>query len=204
MENTKLYIGYDYKEVTVSKKFELAWKDSYTNLGWEIEKIQPAIEKHAWGPLRVMAAPLAILPGHIFKNMVQDHESASKVVLNMKRNRTIQNKNELNRLQVSLETTLNEMEYLQKAKTFEASIAAYIIGLFGTIFMAFAMFSYLASNLIGCVGFAIPAFIGWIVSYATYIVIKNKKETEINKEIDAKFDTINDICMQAHEYANCE
>lgn len=36
------------------------------------------------------------------------------------------------------------------------------------------------------------------------IIYCNKKEVEINKEIDAKFKTINDICMQAHEYANCE
>lgn len=199
MENTKQYIGYDYKEVTINKKFELVWKDSYTNFGWEIERSQPAIEEHAWGPLRVMAAPLSVLPGRLFKNMVQDHVSEKKVELKMKRDRKIQNKNELNRLQVSLEAALNELEHLETTKTLGANVAAYIIGLLGTVCMAFSMFSYLASNMIECVSFAVPAFIGWIMSYVAYILIKNKREVEVNKELEAKFDTINDICMQAHE-----
>lgn len=199
MENAKQYIGYDYKEMTVSKKFEPVWKDSYINFGWEIEKSQPAIEKHAWGPIRVMAAPLAILHGEMFKNMVEDHVSTNKVELKMKRDRKIQNRNELNRLQVSLDTTLNEMEHLEATKTYGASVVACIIGLIGTVCMAFSMFSYLASNMAGCVGFAIVAFVGWIMSYVSYILLKKKREAVVDKETEVKYDTINNICMQAHE-----
>ena len=132
MEIAKQYIGYDYKEVTVSKKLESAWKDSYFNFGWELEMIQPAVEKGIWEPLRIMIAPLALLPGQLFKNMVLEHVSTTKAELKMKRNRKIPNKNELNRLQVSLEAALNEMENLEKSKTHGASVAAYIIGLLST------------------------------------------------------------------------
>lgn len=199
MENEKQYIGYDYKEITVSKKLEPAWKDCYTNFGWEMENSQPAMEKGVWEPLRIMIAPLVVFPGHFFKNMVQDHESVTKSALKMKRNRKIPNKNELNRLQVSLEATLNEMEHLEKSKALGASVAAYIIGLLGTVCMALSMFSYLASNMAGCIGFAIPAFMGWILSYVAYVLIKNRREDIVNKEMETKFDVINEICMQAHE-----
>lgn len=204
MENAKQYIGYDYKEVIVSRKLEPVWRDGYANFGWELEKSQPAIEKHAWGPLRVMVAPLAVLPGKLFKNMVQDHESSEKAELRMKRNRKIKNKNELNRLQVSFETVLSEMERLEKSKTLGASVAAYIIGLLGTVCMALSTFCYLASNVAGCVGFAIPGFSGWIASYIAFVLIRNNREQTVNKEMEGKFDTVNDICMQAHEMMICE
>lgn len=201
MENTKQYIGYDYKEVTVSKKLESAWKDSYTNFGWELEVCQPAVEKGVWKPLRIMIAPLAVLPGQFFKNMVRDHVSATKAELKLKRDRKIQNKNELNRLQVSLEATLNEMEHLEESKTMGASVAAYIIGLSGTVCMALSMFCYLAPNMAGCIGFAVPAFIGWMFSYVAYILIKNRTEKIVDKEIEIKYDAVNEICMQAHKLA---
>lgn len=201
MENAKQYMGYDYKEVTVSKKLESAWKDSYLNFGWELEMIQPAVEKGIWEQLRIMIAPLALLPKRFFKNMVLDHVSATKAELKMKRNRKIPNKNELNSLQVSLEATLNEMENLEKSKTLGASVAAYIIGLLGTVCMALSMFCYLASNITGCIGFAVPAFIGWMFSYVAYILIRNRREKIVDKEIETKFDTVNEICMQAHELA---
>ncbi len=199
MEIAKQYIGYDYKEVTVSKKLESAWKDSYFNFGWELEMIQPAVEKGIWEPLRIMIAPLALLPGQLFKNMVLEHVSTTKAELKMKRNRKIPNKNELNRLQVSLEAALNEMENLEKSKTHGASVAAYIIGLLSTVCMALSMFSYLASSIAGCIGFAVPAFIGWMFSYVAYILIRNRREKIVDKEIETKFDTVNEICMLAHE-----
>ena len=199
MEIAKQYIGYDYKEVTVSKKLESAWKDSYFNFGWELEMIQPAVEKGIWEPLRIMIAPLALLPGQLFKSMVLEHVSTTKAELKMKRNRKIPNKNELNRLQVSLEAALNEMENLEKSKTHGASVAAYIIGLLSTVCMALSMFSYLASSIAGCIGFAVPAFIGWMFSYVAYILIRNRREKIVDKEIETKFDTVNEICMLAHE-----
>lgn len=65
--------------------------------------------------------------------------------------------------------------------------------------MALSMFSYLASSIAGCVGFAIPAFMGWILSYVAYILIKNRREKIVDKEMETKFDAVNEICMRAHE-----
>lgn len=89
-----------------------------------MEKSQPAIEKHVWGPLRVMAAPLALLPGRFFKDMVQDHESKDKVELKLKRDKQIRNKNEQNRLQMTMEETLSEMEQMEATKTLGANMVA--------------------------------------------------------------------------------
>lgn len=59
-------------------------------------------------------------------------------------------------------------------------------------------------NVAGCVGFAIPGSIGWIVSYVAFVLIRNNREQTVDKEMEEKFDAVNDICMQAHEMIICE
>ena len=198
-ENRKDYIGYDYKTIIVSKKFESAWVDSYDSFGWKLEKRRAAIEKPLWGPLQVMLAPLTLLPGSFFKNLVIEHESDDKVELHFKRDRKVQNKNELNRLGFEMESTLNSMERIEKYKTFSASVAAYVTGLLGTVFMAIATFGYLASEISVCIEFGIAGFVEWILAFVAYSIIKDKKAKKVVAEIENKFDELNDICMKAYE-----
>lgn len=126
-----------------------------SSFGWKVEKSQPAIEKHVWGPLRVMATPLALLPGRFFKNMVQDHESRGKVERKLKRDKQIRNKNERNRLQVTMEETLSEMEHMEATQILGASVGAYVAGLLGTVCMGFAVFGYLGANMTAWVSSAV-------------------------------------------------
>lgn len=199
MEKEKKYVGYDYKDVTVSRKLESTWEDGYSSFGWEVEKSRPAIERHVWGPLRIMVAPLALLPGSFFKDMVQDHESKDRVELKLKRDKQISNKNKLNRLQVTMERTLNEMEHMEATKTMGASVGAYMTGLFGTVCMGFSVFGYLASNIAACIGFAVPGFSGWIMAFVLYHLLKNIKERAVEAVMEQKFEEINDVFKQAYE-----
>lgn len=198
LENSKKYIGYDYKTLIVSRKFESAWVDSYNSFGWELEKSSLAIEKPIWGTLRVLLAPLALLPRSFFKDLVVEHESGNKVELHFKRKRIIQNKNELNRLEFTMESTMNSMEQMERNKTFGASVAAYVTGLLGTVCMTMATLSYLASKISVCVEFAIAGFLGWIFAFVAYFVVKNIKEKKVATEIESKFNEVNNICEQAY------
>ncbi len=199
METEKKYVGYDYKNVTVSRELESAWEDGYRNLGWEVEKSQPAVEKPAWGPLRVAAAPLALLPGSFFKDMVKEHESSDRMELKLKRDKQIQNKNELNRLQIKMEGTLNEMEHMEATKTLGASVGAYVAGLLGTVCMGISVFAYLGANLTVCAGFAVPGFIGWIMAFVLYHLLKGKKEKTVTQALAQKYEEMNEIFKQAYE-----
>lgn len=204
MEKEEKYIGYDYKELVVSRKLEPAWRDSFTSFGWNVEESAPVVKKPAWGPIRVMAAPLALLPGSFFKDMVQEHESDREVELRLKRDRQIKNKNELNRLQITMEGTLGEMEHMEGTKTLGASLAAYVIGLVGTVFMGLATFSYLAVNLTSCIVFAVPGFLGWILAFAVFCRMKGKKEKSVSEAMVKKYEKLNTICMEAHDLITAE
>ena len=173
MELRKDYIGYDYKTTIVSKKFESAWTDSYGSFGWRLERREPAM----------------------------GHKSSDKVELYFKRDRKIEHKNELNLLEFTMENTMSSVEHMEKNKTFSASVAGYVTGLLGTVFMAISTFAYLASEIAVCVEFGIAGFCAWVLAFVAYALMKDKKAKKVAAEIERKFDEVNDICIRAYELA---
>lgn len=198
MEQNKKFTNYEYKSVVVNRDKESVWKDSYQNMGWELEKSQPAIVKHVFGPIRIMIAPLAIIPGTPFAKMAVDHKSETKVELTFKRNRNLDNKAEINRLQLKFESAVKTIGQLEDSRITGAATASYMIGLLGTIFMAGSVFSYLGGFLLPSIVLAVPGFICWLVSYFAYRGFKDKKTRKVAPMIEEQYDTIYDICQKAN------
>ncbi|AJA47047.1 hypothetical protein CPAST_c09470 [Clostridium pasteurianum DSM 525 = ATCC 6013] len=199
MEKENKFIGYEYKNVTVKSDIESLWTDGYKNFGWNLEKSRPTIVKHAWGPIRVMVSPLAIFPGSHFSKMVRDHESETKVDLIFKRDKDIQRKGDLNRLQLQFENSAKEIDRLEKSKSTTAKIVAYSIGIVGTVFMAGSTFSYLAGMLQLCIILAVPGFAAWILSYFLYKTIKINKTKKLASPIEKQYDNVYEICKEAND-----
>jgi hypothetical protein len=198
MEKEKSYVGYEYKNVTTRKEMESVITDGYKNFGWELEKSAPTVVKHIRGPIRVMLAPLALLPGTPFGKMIQDHKSDTKVDINLKRDKAITSKNELNQLQIQFEKIINDIVCMEESKTTRANAAAYIVGMAGTVFMGLSTFSYLADNVQGCIILAVPGFLGWLLSAVVYKVIKEKRCKIIMPKIEEKYEDVTQICEKAY------
>lgn len=192
------FIAYEYKTVTIPKEQESLWRDSMENFGWQLTKSEHAIVKHVWGPLRLLLAPLALIPGTPFGKMIRDHESESEVLLTFKRDKDIEGKADLARLQSQFETYARGIESLEHSKSSGAATAAYVIGLIATVFMAIAMFAYLANTLLLMVVMAVLGIIGWILPYFIYQSIKNKKTLTVDQEIEKQHDSIYSICRKAN------
>jgi len=161
------FVGYEYRDVTVDRKMESIYKDSYPNFGWKLEKASsPSL-------------------------------SLSSVTMKFKRNRKIQNKAELTRLQRQFDANVNEIVSMEDSKASSASIAAFTVGIIGTVFMAGSTFSFLASLVVLCIILAIPGFIGWIIPYFLYKSTYAKKNVKLMPLIDSKYDEIYEICERA-------
>lgn len=167
-KNEGNFVGYEYMDVAVSNDMEALYTDGYPNFGWVLDG-----------------------RGH----SIQGIFSAN---LKFKRNRKIRNKAELTRLQRQFENSVKEIERLESSKTTGASVAAYIIGIIGTAFMAGAVFSYLAEILLLCIILAIPAFVGWIIPYFCYLRIQAKKTAQVTPLIDQQYDSIYSVCEKAN------
>ena len=123
-----------------------------------------------------------------------------KITLKMKRDRKIRNKAELVRLQRKFEAEIDEIDALEQSKFIKASIAAYIIGIVGTAFMAGSVFAIVGDepNIMLCIILAIPGFIGWIIPYFVFRSTVKSKTAEVTPLIDSKYDEIYEVCEEAN------
>lgn len=162
-----VFIGYEYKDVTVKNTMVSVYADGYTNFGWTLE-------------------------GSVFPV-----QKIGSTTLKLKRNRKIRNKAELTRLQRQFESCVNDILSMEDSKVIGASAAAYIIGIIGTVCMAGAVFAYLANMLPLMVVLAIPGFTGWIIPYFCYCRISKQKTDKVNPLIDNMYDDIYALCEKA-------
>lgn len=167
-KNEKNFIGYEYKEVTVDRDKEGVYMDGYPNFGWKLDGGSDTIF------------------------------GLSTINLRFKRDRKIPNKAELTRLQRQFESNVNEIEKLEQSKITSASIAAYTIGLIGTAFMAGSVFAFLGDMIPLCIVFAVPAFIGWVLPYFSFLKIKSSRIKTVTPLIEQQYDSIYEVCEKAH------
>ena len=114
------------------------------------------------------------------------------IQIHLRRERKIINKAELTRLQRNFEGCMKEIKELERAKTGGATMVALIVGIFGTAFMAGAVFSitWPTPHIILSIMLSIPAFIGWLIPYYLYRNIVMKKTKELMHMIDEKKEEI--------------
>jgi len=117
--------------------------------------------------------------------------------LKFKRDRKIRNKAELSRLQREFDNHIKEIESLEDSKTSGAHIVALIVGIIGSVFMAGAMFSFLAEMIPLMIILAVPAFICWILPYFIYKGVRRKRTTKVTALIETHYDSIYEICEKA-------
>lgn len=164
------FVGYEYKEVITKQEMESLYVDGYQNFGWKLEAA-------------------GTMPGR----------ASGMVTMKFKRDRKIVNKAELTRLQRQFEACVGEVEHMESSKTMWASIAAFTIGLIGTVFMALSTFSYLGGSVAMMVVFAVPGFLGWILPYCCYKVIRRHKTNQIVPLIEQKYDEMYAVCEKANQ-----
>lgn len=162
------FVGYEYKDLTTKREMESVYVDGYSNFGWQMDT--------------------STVPEH----------SLGTVSIKFKRDRKILNKAELTRLQRQFESCAEEIENLERSKTTGAAIAAFTIGIMGTVFMGLATFSYLGGMLPLMIILAIPGFTGWIIPYFCYNAMRCSKASKIAPLIEKKYDEIYGVCEKAN------
>lgn len=168
---TNDYVGYEYEDITVKSDLQAIYADNYANFGWTLESVSPANHQH------------------------------NAITMKFKRDRKIQNKVELTKLQRQFDKHISEIQKLEFSKVRRASTIAYAIGLLGTVFMAGAVFAYLGGLMALTFLLAIPALIGWVASYISYVLVRRRKVAEVTPMINQQYEDIYMICKDANGLA---
>lgn len=167
---TKDYVGYEYKQITVEQKKVAIYLDSYENFGWKLDET------------------------------MSDIKDNGKCVLRLKRDRKIVNKTELTRLQRHFEDCMAQIMQMENQKTQNATIASLVTGIVGMAFITGSVFAVTHEPplYLLCVILAVPGFLGWICPYSIYKKIKHKTSLQINPMIEEKEEEIYRICEKGH------
>lgn len=164
-------VTYDYKTLKVKREMETIVCDAYENLGWELTSSSTA------------------------------ENSIFQVNLSFKRNRKIENKMELLKLQEKLDSCLMSIESLQAKKKSAGSAEAVTTGVAaalvfgGGMSMSFVLsgVGYLVGGIVlGVAGIGL-GFLAWLI----YKKVKKKKLGKIQPLLESEFDKLSDICEQA-------
>ena len=172
------YVGYEYREISVPRKYASLCLDSYPCFGWEEDPNQGRP-----GRRRGPAIPAA--PGP--KEME---------TLCFRRARSISGKAELTRLQRNFDSCIAELRALERSKTTRAAAAALTAGVLGTAVMAGSTIAAVSTPPVVwlTILLAIPGFLGWILPYFLYRAMVRWKAAQIEPLMEQKYDEINEIC----------
>ena len=165
----KDYIGYEYKEVTVSRDMEGVYADGYPHFGWTLNGGSDS--------------PFGL----------------SVVNMKFKRDRKIRNKAELTRLQRQFDSNVKEIERLEQSKNTKAFVTSLTVGLIGTALLAGATFIFIYAHIIPLmIVLAVPGFICWFLPYQLFRKIQAKVSASIMPLIEQQYDAIYNVCGQGH------
>lgn len=160
------FVGYEYKDLLVSKSKAAMYLDCYQNFGWfQDQKI------HGIGNDR-------------------------QVSILLKRDRRLVNRTELTRLQRNFEAVMAALEATEKESHITAMVAGVAVGGLGTIFMAGSVFAVTATTpnipltiLFGCLG-----FLGWGAAYFVTQHVESWKKQKLAERIEAAYEEIYQVC----------
>ena len=162
--------SYDYKTIRVRRQLEAMVTDAYEALGWGV-------------------VGSSVSEGGIYH-----------VNLSFKRNRAIENKNALLKLQEKVDTTILNIEILLGKKKWAGMSAGVATGVVGSLTLGGGMAMvmklggvYLVGGIVlGLVGIGI-CLLGWLVG----VKVKNHKRNKIDPMLEQEYNKLADICDEA-------
>jgi len=196
MKNNNSFVAYEYKNVTVKRDTATIYTDCLENFGWELLEN----DGYEMGGLLSNLNPVN-LGANIANAAHSFGETGSisePVTLRFRRDRRIENKTEIDKLERRCEDALSAisgMERKSNAKAMGISLGA---GIVGTAILAFAVNSFRSSNIVAGVLFTVVGVAGWGIGYLANRKIARKKSAQSEPMIRAQLDAAYSACEQAH------
>jgi len=170
------FTTYDYATINVKKNKESIYIDTYESFGWELTDSE----------------------------INSANNGFINTKLSFKRNRKINNKSALIKLQKKLDVHFQNIDSLEAKKTINASFKAYGIGILAIIFLALSVF--IITDYIDLGNLSIPlqiifGAIGILLTIPPYFVYQNTvtlKTEQLQPQIDQEYDEISNICEEAN------
>lgn len=171
------FVAYEYAAVRAPRALGSLYQDTYRGFGWTIESTELA------DPIRPLPLTPSIQP--------------PQVTLNLKRDRGIRNRQLVQELQRTAETSLARISRLERTKTSHAMAAAIGFGIVGAAALAGSVFTMNGGLLALSIALGAIGLLLWLGGYLAHTAVKGRQTAKIAPLIDREHDIIYDAAAQA-------
>jgi len=196
MSNKENFVAYEYKTINATRKSAGMYIDCMENFGWTLA------ENDGYD---IQSLLTNLNPANLGKNLANAAQSFGEtadatpaITLKFKRDRRIENKQELEKLERGYEAALsaiNRAERKNAAQTMGISLGT---GIIGTVFISLAAYNFVFSNTVLGVLFAAVGAIGWAIGFFSNLKIGKKKYNQTEPYIQEQLDIVYNTCEKAH------
>ena len=197
MNHNKSFVAYEYKDITIKRDAVAIYTDCLINFGWELIKEQ----EYGFQPFQADSQHInARVKSNIHAVPPPPSQTAGvdMVTLKFKRDRRIDHKLELNKLERQCESALaaiSSVERKNSAYTMGLSLGA---GILGAVFLGFAVYNFSFSNIAVGMFLTVIGFAGWAAGFFVNLKVGRKKTSQTEPIIQEQLEKAYSACEQAH------
>ena len=192
MSSKEGFVAYEYKTINTTRDFAGMYVDCMESFGWELAE-NNGHDVHTLNPIAL---------GRNIANAAQSlgeaADSSPAISLKFKRDRHIENKRELEKLEQEYEAALsaiNKSERKTAAQTMGISLGT---GIAGTLFIGLAVYNLVFAHTALGVLLAAIGTAGWAIGFFSNMKLGKKKAAQTEPYIQAQLDIVYNTCEKAH------
>ena len=194
MNSNHDFVAYEYKNITVKRDSVTIYTDCLSNFGWTLVDER----EHGFQPTITNAAQLLVHAVTPVPTSVAQTENLEMVSLKFKRNRCINHKLEIDRLERACEEALSSIGSLERKNNAFIMGISLGAGIIGTAVLGLAVYSFISSNAVIGVLLSVLGAAGWGIGFFANRRMGQKRSIRTEPMIQAQLDVAYGACERAH------
>ena len=197
MSNEENFVAYEYKNVNVKRNSMEQYIDCMENFGWTL------VDGDGYNAQALLSNLNPVNLGMNIANFAQtigdtSADDSVPVTLQFKRDRRIENKQQLDKLEKEYVEALSAIDRIERKNSAQTMGVSLGTGIVGAVFVGLSVYNFVASNIVLGVVFAVIGAIGWTIGFFSNRKVGSKKSTQAEPHVQEQLDIVYSACEKAH------
>ena len=196
MINKENFVAYEYKNATVKRNSAGMYIDCMENFGWSL------VENDGYNVQALLSNLNLVNLGKNIATATQSFGEAADLsetaTLKFKRDRRIENKQQLGNLEQEYEEALSAIHHIERKNTAQTMGISLGTGIIGTGFIGLAVYNFAFSKPTFGVLFAAIGAVGWAIGFFSNMKVGKKKSSQTKPYIQEQLNIVYNTCEKAH------
>lgn len=187
--SNETFVAYEYKNALVKRESVTMYTDCMANFGWTpVEEHEYQFAYNVPGYANPYAAQV----------LVEKLDGADMVTLQFKRDRKMNNKLEINKLERKCAEALEAISNMEAKNNGYSTGTSLGLGIVGAAFIGFAVYSFISISAVLGVVLTIAGFAVSGIGFLAYRKVGKKRSAQTEPKIQEQLEIAYNTCEQAH------